>query len=313
MMLHRAILGLLFAVSVCPVRADDAAPTPWPQECKLSQVASLPMTIKGGHITVPVSVNGKELPFILDTGGYGSGLSSWAAADLGLQTQDAHGVIVKDVGGRAAQQYVRTQTLGFGKMVGQGLPLMVLTGLNEVDNDQGLLAPDLLRNFDVELDFAGQKVNLFHHHPCDGRALYWTGSYAVLPFDVTPDGHIRVPVTLDGQDTHAIVDTGAPLSTISASSVDTLFSLNTKSPGMEKAGAVTGALGGSFYAYTYPFKTLTMGAVTVARPIVLVTDGENFLKGNQARILLGLSIVRQLHVYIAYKEGKLYVSDANAH
>ena len=61
--------------------------------------------------------------------------------------------------------------------------------------------------------------------------------------------------------------------------------------------------------YSYPFKSLSFGAVSVTNPhIEIVSDkvwGEN-------RLLLGVDILRQLHLYIAYKERKLYVTPAQA-
>ena len=38
----------------------------WPAECRLSLVARLPMTEHGGHVLVPVTVNGTALNFIVD-------------------------------------------------------------------------------------------------------------------------------------------------------------------------------------------------------------------------------------------------------
>ena len=305
-----ALVGAMGALCVLgAARADDAAPSPWPQECRLTQVASLPMTVKNGEITIPVNVNGSEKIFVLDTGGYASGLSPKAIADMGLKQQDVQGAIIKDAGGKLATKYVRTSNFGFGQMQGESLPLLVMDGLNT----DGLLAPDVLRNFDVELDFANNKLNLFHHHPCDGRAVYWTSAWAVMDFDVTHDGHIRVPVTLDGEDTHAVVDTGATYSHITMGSAQVLFGLNEKSPGMEKAGASEGGHGSIVEEYAYPFKSLTMGGVTVSNPVVKIGEAENLLKGNQAKMLLGLSVIRRLHMFIAYKEGKLYITGANAH
>ena len=76
----------------------------------------------------------------------------------------------------------------------------------------GTLAPDLLRNFDVEFDFASHTMNLFRPHSCDGKAAYWTGQYIAIPMEITPAGHTRVDVTLDGETRRRIlVDTPARL------------------------------------------------------------------------------------------------------
>jgi len=56
-----------------------------------------------------------------------------------------------------------------------------------------------------------------------------------------------------------------------------------------------------------------MGGVTVTNPRIMLTEGRNFLSSNDATILLGMDMLPRLHLYIAYREQKLYVTDAQAH
>lgn len=176
----------------------------------------------------------------------------------------------------------------------------------------GLIAPDILRNYDAEFDFGGKELSLFKYHPCADHAVYWTGSYAVVPFGVTKDGHMRVPATLDGNNSYAIIDTGAGISVLSMQSAEHMFSISTDSPHVEAARQLTGASGSQLKAYTYPFKTLTMGGVTVTNPQIELTEGRNFLGSNFASLLLGMDVLSRLHLYIAYREQKLYIADAQA-
>ena len=66
-------------------------------------------------------------------------------------------------------------------------------------------------------------------------------------------------------------------------------------------------------AYIYPFKTMTMGGMSIANPPIEVTDGRNFLGRDFASLLLGNDVLSHFHLTIAYREQKLYVTDAEAH
>ena len=66
----------------------------------------------------------------------------------------------------------------------------------------------------------------------------------------------------------------------------------------------------------YPFKLLTLQGVAVNNPdLVLVADDASKVMGGyrEPKLILGMGILRQLHVYIAYKERNIYVTTATAH
>ena len=64
----------------------------------------------------------------------------------------------------------------------------------------------------------------------------------------------------------------------------------------------------------YPFKALSFGEVTVTNPaIFLVPDEESALMGHQSgdqNMIIGMGVLRRLHLYISYKEKKIYVTPA---
>jgi predicted aspartyl protease len=286
------------------------AQTAWPEDCKLHRIASFPMTVKGGHILVPVSVNGQQKMFIVDTGGYATSITQNAAAALDLPARRTHSHMGRDIGGKYEDSYVIASTFELGRMQAKDFDLLVM---NANDMADGLLAPDLLRNFDVEFDFEAMTLNLFRPHSCQDRAVYWTDKYIALPITAAQVVHVRVPVTLEGKDMRAILDTGAPFSTMSLLSAGHFFDISRASPGIAPVGAIRGVSGGQLATYAYPFKTLTMGGVAVANPRILLTDSDNFLGSNDASLLLGLDIMRRLHMYFAYHESMLYISVADAH
>jgi hypothetical protein len=59
---------------------------------------------------------------------------------------------------------------------------------------------------------------------------------------------------------------------------------------------------------------MTFGGVSVVNPdIMLVPDSVSRMHASSDHIVLGMGILRQLHLYIAYHEKELYVTPASAH
>jgi predicted aspartyl protease len=143
----------------------------------------------------------------------------------------------------------------------------------------------------------------------------WTGSYAALPFTLTENGHVRVRVTLDGQNTDAILDTGAPVSVLSTQDANSMFRLNVNSADVEAANPVSGPAWGKgrpVKAYATTFKTLTIGGVTIQGPRMELIEGRNFLGHDFAQLVLGNNVLSRFHLYIAYRQQKLYLTGADA-
>ena len=60
--------------------------------------------------------------------------------------------------------------------------------------------------------------------------------------------------------------------------------------------------------YNYPFQSLSFGAVQVSHPQIQIVEDRVWY--DKTDLLLGIGILRQLHLYIAYKEGKMYLTPA---
>lgn len=292
---------LLLAALAHPAHADG-----WPEECKLTRIASFPMTLHGRLVSIPVTINGQDKLFMVDTGGYASSVNKDVAEALGLRLRNISHVRIRDAGGKQATSFVEAESLKLGNMEAKNIELIV----DQADGYDGVIAPDLLRNFDVEFDFAALKLNLYKPHPCLGKVVYWPNHFDVLPIDITQGGHTRVPVTLDGQQMDAIIDSGASVSVLPVSAAERYFSLHTDSPGVVRSGQLRGGQGSVIPAYSYAFKTLSFGAVTAKNPRVLLSDAPNGLSIEHSSLVLGMTELHFLHLYLAYKEQKLYVSAA---
>ena len=116
----------------------------------------------------------------------------------------------------------------------------------------------------------------------------------------------RIGIVIDGKEIAAQIDTGSSRSLFSLDEAQRLF-------GFDASALAALQEDGLGRRQKYPFKALTFGGVSVANPdIILVPDAESRLHG-PPHIILGMGILRQLHLYISYREKKLYVTPASAH
>ncbi len=278
-----------------PAPATTAAPTPAP-DCRLKRRALLDITMDDtGRITVPVTVNGLAKDIMIDTGAESTMIAAELVRELKLPTKPA-AIVMMGVGRVLGDRYVAIDEFGVGQMKGKNFKFFVL---NDPMDSAGLLGPDFLSNFDNDFDFAAAKLRLFSPDHCPGKVMYWTrGSYGVVPFEIEAN-HIMVKVLLDGKEVKAAIDTGA---------ADTVMSLDMASRAFDLNGDKLKR------SRHYPFKTLSFGEVIVGNPaILLIPDEESGVMGHHSRdlqMIIGMGVLRRLHLYLSYKEKTIYVTPA---
>lgn len=292
---------LAFCAALVPLRAQE-------QDCRLKLLASLPMrTDRTDRLIVAASIEGHPAQMMVDTGSPIAILSHAYAEAQNLRQIELGKSRMQLYGGIALKNYVRVENFEFGGVPFSQVIFLVTPNDQPLADTDGVVGSDFLSNFDADFDFVNSKLNLFAPHPCDGRAVYWTqGPVAKIPFETGDGGgHIVVPVELDGHAMKAVLDTGASTSVVNLESTLETFGLTKDSPILEP---VPGS--GKDQVYRYPFKVLTVGGLTVNNPnILLIPMGLSHF-GHE--ILLGIPILRQLHLYIAYKERMLYITPASA-
>jgi predicted aspartyl protease len=292
------LAALLLAASV---QAASSAP----EGCRLERIAEIPVTsLPDGRFTVPVTVAGRKLNFLLDTGGAYGTISSAQANDLHLPVGNVSG----GLRGVAGTKYSSASVLGSITLGGiDWLALYLYVDPDLPPGVDGTLAPDIMKKIDLDIDLSHGKLGLFTQNHCRGKVVYWTTSgYILLPMDMDKDKHIEVPITLDGVKIKAQLDTGAQTSIVSMRALRAL-GLSEKSPTLK---ALTDSEA-RYQMYDHPFKKLEFDGITVNNPNIKVVS-DNFLPSRWVDMIIGVSIVRQLHVYIDYDEEKLYITAADA-
>lgn len=288
------------------------------------------MTIDNGVPNVPVSLAGRPKEFIVDTGAYLSVLFPPVVAELGLTRRN---VALRIIGadGRSSNAAVRVPEFALGRLRAADVPFMVGTG-----NDRGAsgtragyLGPEILQNYDVDFDFTAAKLSLIDPNHCEGQVVYWPArATAVVPFRLDSNFHIVFPAVIDGKRIDAMLDTGASNTILYLNDAQRLFGIDVNAPDVEKIGEVQGK---AYTANIYRrrFERIALEGMVINNPaVVLYPDlvapqlprgpaTGSLLPDPRSRppdlpeMILGMSELSKLHLYIAYKERRLYItSDA---
>jgi predicted aspartyl protease len=317
-MKQRWVLGsiLLLLVFPCGVAlAEDCGPL------KLVNQVQMLTTTGSFEEMIPGTINGAPKLLLLDTGGYISQISDDTVKELQMPTHDS-AVRLYDVSGEAARRYVLADKLQIGSLTAPHFPMMVMPASLNEDLD-GIISTDLMLRYDVDIDFGSGLMRYFSPDHCPGKVVYWSPpAVAAVPITIRDQSSIWIPVTLDGKQFRALVDTGSTRTTISSETARVMFDLTPESPGMEKGGDINGDA--KLASYTHVFHTLSFDGIDVSNPRVeIMPDRMNSASheqqtGNRAligetdlnlpQLLLGMDILRHLHVYMAFGDKQFYVS-----
>jgi predicted aspartyl protease len=297
-MKYAALSIVLFTSTLNIAFAAEA----WPSECKLSLATSLPFSIKHGHIVVGAQINDVPRSFVIDSGGFLSSVTAKVAEEQGLKTREiTDRLSIKGVGGERAKRYAIADTLIIGRLRATNVRLVVQP--QAPDGEDGVLAPEYLRNFDLDFDFANHTLNLFHPHPCSDHVVYWTDQFTALPLDITSQGHMRVLSILDDKELETLIDTGSPSSLIGARAASR-WNIDTSTMDL----TIYGSTGGSTPALMHRFHSLKLGNIDIQNPPLIVAKDDAGWRDEHCDLLLGLRELSKFHIYVAYNAKTIYLS-----
>jgi predicted aspartyl protease len=294
------LAGLLALLSGGVAKAEQ------PPDCRLKIMAALDMqTIPDGRVTIPVQLDGHDYRMMVDTGGYINTVSEHVVKEGGYYPMRGVGIL-RGMGTTRLDRALTIKDFIIGHSRGRNFEFYV----DDFDSllADGTLAPQVMGAYDVDFDFAHSKLNLIHPDHCPGIVNYWSKvAPAVVPIEMVGVTHIRVPVTIDGKEINAMLDTGAHTSFITMRAAKRYLGLDEKDPALKLRGNIP--INGMVSAvYNYPFQKLSFGDVQVSHPQIQIVEDRVWEDGRD--LLLGIGILRQLHLYIAYKEKKMYITPA---
>jgi hypothetical protein len=272
-------------------------------------------------MTVAVNIDGQParlLVGIADT----TQLWNGEAAKLDLPVQEGRRMM--DGGGRFSEDVARVDRLGLGSMQTGGFYTQISPDPEFADpQSSGVLGSDMMIRYDIDLDFAHQRLNFFTPGPCEGAGIYWapgkvtsvkTAAYATV---------VYVPVTLDGRTIIAALDTSADKTILNPKVARRLFGVTPDSADTATV-AISGALikAGLHRFSSLGFGGLTFGNPEIAVPVDALTENtREFHAAKTARdtfrlseflpdLVIGMDVLKQTHLYISFQNRRVYVSAA---
>jgi predicted aspartyl protease len=310
-------LAMLPSVAVAGAACEPAK--------RVTSIQTLPEA--SGIPIIPVSMNGKKSLMIVDTGAFWSTIAAGVVRELNL-TQMQAGIVTYSAGGQSSDKYIRVPEFIFGNLRARDQLFMVAAGGNPAEtigeNDiAGIIGADRLTPYDIDLDFAGRTISFFDQDHCPGQVLHWQPqSHAVVPFRLEDKSSIILQVSVNGRRASARLDTGSPVTTIFSRAARRTFGFKPDAPNVRQVDAFAGVADGAIYETTV--EKIELGSVTITNPVVqvmpdLVTRASersqigSLIPTSDVRLtdlMIGASSLKGLHVYIAYKERKLYISQA---
>jgi predicted aspartyl protease len=313
------------------------------ENCQLQKVASLPTTkTSDGRLLVDIGINGTPKKMLVDTGVSASYLdpgfikshdlpwhNSGHSAGYGLSWRTPIGT-ARVTEFTLGEFPFRTVTVNFGSVADIG------------GNTVGGLGDDVLSAFDIELNPAAGRINFFSRRHCVGKVVYWADEYSRLPLFLSGDHAINasslssvaasgggadtdagyrpeIEITLDGQRLWARIDTGVGATTMREAAARRLFGV---APDSASQSQISGVDGVKLDSFLHRFHSLTVGDIPLNNPEIRIAkidvashdlgNGSHMAKGvGQSDIYLGMSMLKHLHMFIAYGEPAVYFTVAD--
>jgi len=287
------------------------------EQCSLKVAASLDLLDNaGGTPLVAVTFNGRPAKMIIDTGAYWSGIVPSAAQ--GLKTKTLRYIGAVGAGGETMRTAAVVPELIIGHLKWANSDFFVFARDDQRDPDIiGNIGANILRNYDVEIDYPGRKLLIYLQDHCPGKVVSWpVDDLATIPFKLNQAGHISLPVTLDGHDYRALLDTGATASYLDKRIADDDFGLTAETANaMGTSDTLDGKDLPTFY---HRFGLLDLGGLQFRNPQIAFSTGQKtggdagWQQEHMPVMTLGMHQLRGLHFYIAYREKMIYASVASS-
>jgi hypothetical protein len=297
--------------------------------CRLEQAATIALKRpQPDALTMNVGIEGRDWIFSLNTGSVPSFIGQTAVTNLHHTDKSLGSVFLL---GREFTRGAILPKITLGGLAGDDQGFFIMPDYALAGSTDGQIGLDKLEGYDVELDIAHGKLNLFKKDHCKGQVIYWTNAAAVVPFELQATGQISVPMQLDGQPITVMFDTTIATSRMAVATAHRLFGIHRSDLQLNPQSSAGGE---GYDVYRRAFRSLDAGGLAIANPeidLVDYGDAEAICDGKihvpqhtrhypipyrcygGADLRLGLKQLGALRLFVAFSEKTLYITPAEAH
>jgi hypothetical protein len=314
------LLGCIALLTQAPSVAADN------KNCGLTRYASLDLVVVGdSYLLVPVEIQGSRAYMALNMASPFSSFTQSAVGRFSLATKSMPFNVGVLAGKNKVQEMAAAKPFGFGGLQFKSVTFLVLPGFNFAETTAdapvvGILGMDVLKDFDVELDAAHRKMNLFSQNHCPGQGVYWSAKYDSTPIRFGSLGEFYFPMELEGKKLETTLATSNPMTTLSTDATRQLFNFDSHSADVETETDPSGKTTAHYRA----MKLSGEGLEIINARISLIDRpaGSSCRLSSRSGaaayedcygvhpLALGQNVVSKLRFYIATKEKMLYFTPA---
>ena len=291
--------------------------------CRLNKLTSIPVTFEpDGRMLLDGAINGDPVKLLLYTGSPRTLLEPGYVKSHNLPWQDDNRIQGYGLTGKALSGFARIDQITLGDFR-YGVQNVAFSNLGGVPgNPVGLISNDLLEAYDVEIDPAAGKVNMFSPDHCKGQVVYWANEYSKLPLFLNKIYQPEIEVQVNGETLRARIDTGMPITTMRLAVARRLFGISDAPADAKSHSTITGTDGVALDSFAHSFDSLTLGDITLRNTSMQIADIDvahdaintgTHMSGavRQPDVYIGMSLLRKLHTFIVYSEPAFYFTVAD--
>jgi len=257
--MRRSLLAAFATVCSAPIRI------PRSRAASGGLLAELKLRDDAGYLSVPASFNGAPVSLLVDTGAEGGLVTPDIVRALGLPRDPTQSTFVQGSRGGRPVPNVLIQQFALDHLVlgTLSVPVGALPGAPSISPPvAGLLGANVLSHFAVEMDVRGGFLKFWQ----PGAAVGFAG----MSLPLIRDGdRLKVPVTLDGTQFLALLDSGARSRVVAEHTAQRL-GIDAERLAVDPGGVTSGVdLRRSIYHW-HRFSTFQVGGQHERNPVLTV-------------------------------------------
>jgi predicted aspartyl protease len=272
--------------------------------CKLVWRADLPIDPRDGLIFVGATFDDRPATMVMDTGAERTTLTETAVTRLRLRRDLRHPSNTMGIGGPSASYEAPLDNFAIGvfrlpvERVEVGtFPIPEIAGIQA----DGLLGADILLAFDLDIDLPARRLTIYRARPCADSRPPWTVPYASVEGVSMRRDRLVVPLSLNGADGTAVLDTGAQRTVVrpefAARAGVTQAMLD-----LDPSAMLQGASRGQASFHMHHFDTLRIGNDTAHGVPLPVAN----LPGAEADALIGGDFLSGRRIWVSAASHQLF-------
>lgn len=272
-------------------------------DCHMVRAATIPL-LSNLRPVIKVSINGKPVHMVVDTGAQTSSVTPETASALRLPRDTNRRRIIRSIGGQDITQDAVLKKLSVSSIhySNRNVAVVALDGSRMGSSLAGIIGADVLTGFDIELDIPRRTLTLYRAVGCSPTRPPWRGQYQTVSARVSNYRQFLFPVELNGHSVTALFDTGSRGETVSRA---TARSIGVTDAQLDKDPATFGTSGGlhKYAIRRHRFDTFRIGAETFRDTPLDVVDFHQ----PGVDMLVGADYMHRHRFFLSYSSGLLFI------